>query len=38
MDYVSKYDLKRGLKIPTEITEDLAYLCGVFAGDGSIGF
>ncbi len=38
MSHISKYDLKRGLKIPIKITEDLAYLCGVFAGDGSIGF
>lgn len=28
----------KGLILPKEITEDLAYFCGVLAGDGSIGF
>jgi len=35
---VSRNDRKRGIIIPIEITEDLAYLCGIFAGDGSIGY
>jgi intein/homing endonuclease len=35
---VSKYDKTRGIIIPETITEDLAYLCGIFAGDGSIGY
>ncbi len=35
---LSKIDIKKGLKIPVHITEDLAYLCGVFAGDGSINY
>jgi len=26
------------LILPKEITEDLAYFCGVLAGDGSIGY
>ncbi len=28
----------KGLVIPQEINEDLAYFCGVLAGDGSIGY
>ncbi|MFA5797462.1 MAG: LAGLIDADG family homing endonuclease [Candidatus Woesearchaeota archaeon] len=35
---VSKNDKIRGVIIPKEVSEDLAYLCGVFAGDGSIGY
>lgn len=35
---VSKNDLRRGINIPQELSEDLAYLCGVFAGDGSINY
>jgi intein/homing endonuclease len=35
---VSKNDRIRGIIIPTTISEDLAYLCGIFAGDGSIGY
>jgi len=35
---VSKNDRIRGIVIPTTISEDLAYLCGIFAGDGSIGY
>jgi intein/homing endonuclease len=35
---VSKNDKNRNIKIPNEISEDLAYLCGIFAGDGSIGY
>ncbi len=31
----SAKDKIRGLKLPNKITSDLAYLCGVFAGDGS---
>lgn len=33
---LSKYDTERGIILPPEITEDLAYLCGVLAGDGYI--
>lgn len=33
---LSPKDKIKGLKLPTEITEDLAYFCGVLAGDGSI--
>ena len=32
------YDQKRGIVLPKEVSEDLAYLCGIFAGDGSIGY
>lgn len=35
---VSKNDCRRGIKIPQELSDDLAYLCGVFAGDGSINY
>jgi len=35
---VSKNDKARGIIIPRTISEDLAYLCGIFAGDGSIGY
>ena len=35
---MSKNDSHRGIKIPDTISEDLAYLCGVFAGDGSINY
>ena len=35
---VSRYDSRRGIKTPQELSEDLAYLCGVFAGDGSINY
>ena len=35
---LSKKDKLRGLKIPPKITPNLAYLCGIFAGDGSINF
>src|SRR3989344_223348 len=34
----SQYDKSRMVKIPNIITEDLAYLCGVLAGDGNINF
>lgn len=33
---LSKKDLLKGLKLPLEINEDLAYLCGIIVGDGSI--
>ncbi len=33
---ISKIDEKRGLHLPTENSRDLAYLCGVLTGDGSI--
>ncbi len=33
---LSRYDKERGIILPSEITEDLAYLCGVLAGDGYI--
>ena len=32
----SRYDKKKGLVIPKNVTPELAYLCGVIAGDGSI--
>ena len=35
---VSKNDIRRGIRIPSEISKDLAYLCGIFAGDGSINY
>lgn len=35
---LSKMDKSRNLHLPIKITEDLAYLIGVFAGDGSIGY
>jgi len=35
---VSENDKVRGIIVPTSISEDLAYLCGIFAGDGSIGY
>lgn len=39
MDFnLSHYDKKRGIVLPSKLTKDLAYLCGVLAGDGSIGF
>ena len=33
----SKYDIKRGIKLPDRITPELAYLSGVLMGDGSMG-
>lgn len=33
---LSKRDKEKGLILPEEMTEDLAYLCGVLAGDGNI--
>lgn len=33
---LNKKDIKKGLKIPVIINKELAYLCGVLAGDGSI--
>lgn len=35
---LSKYDIKRKIILPKKITEDLAYICGVIAGDGSINY
>lgn len=35
---LSNVDLKKGVKLPTELSEDLAYLCGVLTGDGNISF
>jgi len=32
----NKKDKLKGLKIPNKVTPALAYLCGIFAGDGSI--
>ena len=32
----SKYDIKRGIKLPKEITPELAYFCGLMAGDGHV--
>lgn len=33
---LSKYDKERGIILPSKISEDLAYLCGILAGDGYI--
>ncbi len=32
----SRFDIERKIKIPNEITQDLAYLCGILSGDGHI--
>ena len=32
----SKTDIRKGLKFPDTLSEDLAYLCGVLSGDGCI--
>ena len=32
----SRYDLKKGLKLPNTLSLELAYLCGIIVGDGSI--
>ena len=32
----SKFDIKKGLKFPDILSEDLAYLCGVLSGDGCV--
>lgn len=32
----SKVDIKKGLRFPSLMSEDLAYLCGVLSGDGCI--
>jgi hypothetical protein len=34
----SKYDLNRGIVIPKRLDNDLSYLCGFLAGDGSFGW
>lgn len=36
-EYTPKEKMK-GLLIPSQINSDLAYLCGIFAGDGSLSF
>jgi len=33
---LSYYDQKRGIRLPKEITPEVAYFCGVMAGDGHI--
>lgn len=35
---LNKKDIQKGLKIPSNLTPNLAYLCGIIAGDGSIQF
>ena len=30
-------NMKQGLMLPIESSEDLAYFCGLLAGDGNIG-
>ena len=35
---LNKKDKVKGLLIPDKFSEDLAYLCGVLAGDGSISY
>jgi len=35
---LSPRDKAKGLKLPKKMTSDLAYLIGVFAGDGSLGY
>jgi len=32
----SKRDIEKGLVLPDKITEDLAYFCGILAGDGCL--
>lgn len=34
----SYVDIKKGIRLPTEYSEDLAYFCGILAGDGHIQF
>lgn len=34
----SKGDKDKGLFLPSKLTEDLAYICGVLIGDGHLGF
>jgi len=33
---LSKNDIRRGIKIPKKISKDVAYFCGIMAGDGHI--
>ena len=33
---LSKKDIEKGLKLPSTISPDLAYIVGVLAGDGNI--
>ncbi|MGV8171346.1 MAG: LAGLIDADG family homing endonuclease [Candidatus Woesearchaeota archaeon] len=35
---VRRNDKNRGIVLPEDVSEDLAYLCGIFAGDGSINY
>jgi len=35
---LSEMDKKRGISLPEEVTEDLAYLCGMFMGDGHLSY
>lgn len=32
----SHVDIKKGIRLPTEYSDDLAYFCGILAGDGHI--
>lgn len=32
----SYVDIKKGVRLPTEYSEELAYFCGILAGDGHI--
>mgnify|MGYP001594099096 CR=1 FL=1 len=34
----SSFDIKRGIKLPSELTPKLAYLMGVHIGDGTMGY
>lgn len=35
---LSRKDKEKGLRLPNQLTEDLAYLCGVLMGDGHLRF
>ena len=35
---MNKKDREKGLILPRKVSKDLAYLCGIFAGDGSIAY
>lgn len=35
---LSRKDKEKGISLPTRITEDLAYICGVLIGDGHIHY
>ncbi len=32
----SRYDIKKGLKLPNTLSQELSYLCGIIVGDGCI--